>query len=71
MFMYFRVTTEKCYPYVSGKNKNTDRCGVSRTQTRGTCPSGIPFRYESIYQATPPYRLAANVSFNYISISLH
>lgn len=54
------VTTEQCYPYSSGLNDQKGRCLLTRTDTSGTCPSRIPFRYESIYQATPPYRLKAD-----------
>lgn len=49
------VSTEECYPYVSGQTSIAGRCGMGQ----GRCPSGTPFRRNEIYTSTPPYRIAA------------
>ncbi|XP_052777538.1 uncharacterized peptidase C1-like protein F26E4.3 [Mya arenaria] len=47
------LTTEDCYPYVSGSTGTEGRCQVREGQTIGPCLRG-----DRVFQSTPPYRIA-------------
>ncbi|KAL3869952.1 hypothetical protein ACJMK2_042572 [Sinanodonta woodiana] len=53
------VVTEECYPYRSGQTDRSGVCMLSSHQNSGTCPSGIYFHKDKVFQSTPPYRIAA------------
>ncbi|KAK7100347.1 tubulointerstitial nephritis antigen-like [Littorina saxatilis] len=53
----FGVVTEACYPYDSGKTEKGGECSLPVRQRGGDCPSGIQYKREKRYKASPPYRI--------------
>lgn len=58
-----RVTTELCYPYTGS---SYGRCEIPRDLSLGRCTSGIQYRIENVYHATPPYRIAPDVGRDFV-----
>ncbi|PVD23552.1 hypothetical protein C0Q70_16824 [Pomacea canaliculata] len=50
------VVTEACYPYLSGSTSVQGECQIGARQRGGDCPSGIQYKLEKRYKASPPYR---------------
>ena len=57
-----RVVTSACYPYTSGKTSVEGQCSLPIRQRGGDCPSGILYKIEKRYKASPPYRIRPLVS---------
>ncbi|XP_076463069.1 tubulointerstitial nephritis antigen-like [Babylonia areolata] len=53
----YGVVTEACYPYDSGKSNEKGECRLPVRQRGGECPSGIRYKREKRYKASPPYRI--------------
>ncbi|XP_076439786.1 putative peptidase C1-like protein F26E4.3 [Babylonia areolata] len=53
----YGVVTEACYPYSSGKTSMEGECGLPIRTRGGDCPSGIAYKKEKRYKASPPYRI--------------
>ncbi|BFY99405.1 hypothetical protein BsWGS_02445 [Bradybaena similaris] len=51
------VVSDECYPYTSGKTRVQGTCLITGSQGQEQCPSGIQYKTEKRYQATPPYRI--------------
>lgn len=52
------VTTEDCYPYTSNSTGKAGQCLIKHQQTNVNCPSGILFKTQNVFHATPPYRIS-------------
>lgn len=53
----FGVVTEACYPYDSGRSSMEGECQLPVRQKGGNCPSGVEYKIEKRYKASPPYRI--------------
>lgn len=53
----FGVVTEACYPYDSGRSSVEGECLLPVRQRGGNCPSGVEYKIEKRYKASPPYRI--------------
>lgn len=53
----FGVVTDACYPYNSGTTRVKDACQLPVRQRGGQCPSGVQYKIDKRYKASPPYRI--------------
>lgn len=60
---FFRVVSEECYPYDSGRTQVPGECQIPKAQYRRaeglTCPA--PSSNNKIFKMTPPYRVSDKV----------
>ncbi|VDO73889.1 unnamed protein product, partial [Onchocerca flexuosa] len=52
----YGVVSEQCYPYISGRTRNPEKCQIQKSEhnNRRKCPSG--HSDSRIYRTTPSYR---------------
>lgn len=60
--VFCRVVTSACYPYASGKTSVGGQCKLPVRKRGGDCPSGIQYKIDKRYKASPPYRIRPLVS---------
>jgi hypothetical protein len=54
-FLLFRLVTEDCYPYESGKSGEASTCKITPAQNKLICPSDKKPFLKPLLTSTPSY----------------